>query len=235
MPTAKTLDTQARAWVRYLSPAFLGLTADSALMGSLGDMAIERILGDPKHGIKLGNYLAPLLDTKVTSFGLWKCGLSLVANTTAFREGRIPYSPECVAIPQDEKVLVKVVQVFPGQRQPAGWYTWNVVVLLADSPAAGTELILTMPEYSAVRLLRQLNSRLPKDVQAYPEYLTGNWARLVLSRRGRGYVIEKAYVAYEKANLALKNFRNKCKAGPCYKCPCGLDTCKYAIKLKGKT
>ena len=235
MPTiAKVIDVRAREWVKVLTPLYHGVEINTLVLGQLGTTAAKKITRSGKNGIRLGSFLAPLLGKRVTAYGLWRCGLNLVANEMSIKKGEIPYSIEALKLPLEEKVLVKIVRVAPGPIQPGGWRIWNITLLLADSPLAGMEFLINMPEHAAVRLFGTVVSKIPKEIRDYPEYLTGCWARVMMASKARKYYIQQAWPGYTSVNKSVKAYRESCKLYPCHKCKHGLDTCKFAVKTIGE-
>lgn len=236
MPTtAKTIDVRAREWVRILTPLYHGVEVNTLVTGQLGTTAAKKITRSEKNGVKLGSFLAPLLGKRITSYGLWRCGLSLVSNEMAIKKGDIPYSIEALKFPVEEKVLVKIIRVTPGPIQPGGWRIWNVTLLFASSPLAGVEFLITMPEHAAIRLYGTLVSKIPKEVRNYPEYLTGCWTRVMLASKARKTYIQQAWPGYNSVNQSVKIYREACKLYPCHTCEHGINTCKFAVKTIGES
>lgn len=231
--TANVIDASARAWVRRLSPSFSGQPVNALLTGNLGKEIMEHTKGPVKNGIALGNFLVPFLGDVVTPYGLWRCGLSIVANLEMIRTGAIPASIETLRLPEKEKILVKVVQTSPGELRPGGWRLWETTFLLASSSLAGMELTLAIPDWSLIAMMPSHRGYTPK-LLSFPEYATGRWYRVVLTKRGSSYAIEHFNHAYESVSKRIDRYRMECANGPCHKCPQTQETCKYAVKSTKK-
>lgn len=231
--TANVIDASARAWVRRLSPAFNGQPVNALLTGNLGKEIMEQAKGPIKNGIALGNFLVPFLGDVVMPYGLWRCGLSIVANLELIRTGAIPASIETLRLPEKEKILVKIVRTTPGELRSGGWRLWETTFLLASSPLAGMELTLAIPDWSLLAMAPSKRGPAQR-LLAFPEYTTGRWYRIVLTKRGNSYVIEHFDHAYKSVSKALNQYRVKCVNGPCHKCSQTQETCKYAVKSTKK-